>query len=323
MFKLSLVLAARALIAALALSAAIAFAGAVGTASAQEKPPQEKVRIVASFSILADFVRQVGGERVMVTALVGPESDAHVYTPSPADVKFVADAKLVVINGLGFEGWFDRLVAASGKRPLIAVATKGVKLITSEDQNHASAGAKGDGHKHGTFDPHAWQDIGNARFYVTNIRDALTNSDPDGKSFYDANTSAYLKELDTIQEEVVAALATIPKERRKIITTHDAFRYFASAHGLTITAPQGVSTEGEASAKDVGRIIRQIKTEKVPAVFLENVTNEKLMQRIAAESGARIGGRLYSDSLSAPGGPAATYVAMMRNNVRLLVEALR
>ncbi len=292
-------------------------------APAQTSGGAKKLPVVASFSILGDLVQQVGGERVKMTTLVGPEGDAHVYNPTPGDVKAVADARLVVINGLGFEGWFDRLVAASGRKPLIVIATKGVKLINSADRDQAATGASVAGHSHGLFDPHAWQDIDNAKIYVSNIRDALGVADPEGKAVYDANATAYLKVLDSLQEEMMAIMANIPKERRKIITTHDAFGYFARAYGLGITAPQGVSTEGEASAKDVGRIIRQIRAEKVPAVFLENVTNEKLMQRIAAESGARIGGRLYSDSLSPAGGPAGTYVAMMRNNARLLAEALR
>lgn len=273
---------------------------------------QEKLPVVASFSILADMVRQVGGERVEVSTLVGPGQDVHVYAPTPQDARRLTQARLVIINGLKFEGWIDRLVKSSGAKAHIAVATKGIAPL--KEQGH--------GHSHGHADPHAWQSIANAKIYVVNIRDALIASDANGRAQYEAQATAYLAKLEEVEGEVRAAIAAIPVERRKIITTHDAFGYFGRAYGVEFIAPVGVSTESEASAQDVARIIRQVRTQKIPAVFLENVTDPRLARQIAAESGAKLGGALYSDSLSAPGGPAGTYIDMVRHNIRELKAAL-
>jgi zinc/manganese transport system substrate-binding protein len=277
-------------------------------AHAEQSP---KLKTVASFSILADFVRNVGGERVDVVTLVGPDSDAHVFAPTPADARKVAEAKLVFVNGLGFEGWMARLAKAAGGNAVTVTAAAGVKTLKIEDS-----------HGHGATDPHAWQSVTNAKIYVANIRDALVKADPDGKSAYEANAKTYLDKLDTLDAEVKAAVARIPADRRRIITTHDAFGYFAAAYGVQFVAPAGVSTDAEASARDVASIIRQIKKQKIPAVFLENVTNARLMGQIARESGAKIGGKLYSDALSAPDGPAPTYIDMMRHNIGQLSTAL-
>lgn len=274
---------------------------------------QEKLPVVASFSILGDFVREIGGERVAVAQLVGPDGDAHVYSPTPADAKTVAGAKLVVVNGLKFEGWLTRLIKSSGTKATIATATTGITPLKLADDH---------GHGHGGEDPHAWQSVANAKTYVGNVRDALVAADPAGKGSYEANAAAYLAKLDALEAEIKAAIARIPAERRKAITSHDAFGYFVKAYGIAFIAPQGVSTEAEASAKDVARIIRQIKAEKVPAVFLENITNPRLAEQIAKESGAKIGGRLYSDALSAPNGPAGTYIAMMKYNISQIEKAL-
>ncbi|RXT54480.1 ABC transporter substrate-binding protein [Bosea sp. Tri-44] len=274
---------------------------------------QEKLPVVASFSILGDFVREIGGERVAVTTLVGPDGDAHVYSPTPADAKTVAGAKLVVVNGLKFEGWLTRLIKSSGTKATIATATTGITPLKLADDH---------GHGHGGEDPHAWQSVANAKIYVGNVRDALTAADPAGKSSYETNAAAYLGKLDALEAEIKAAVARIPADRRKAITSHDAFGYFVKAYGIAFIAPQGVSTEAEASAKDVARIIRQIKAEKVPAVFLENISNPRLAEQIAKESGAKIGGRLYSDALSAANGPAGTYIAMMKHNISQIEKAL-
>jgi zinc/manganese transport system substrate-binding protein len=269
--------------------------------------------VVATFSILADFVKNVGGERVAVDALVGANADAHTYSPSPADAKKLADAKVVVTNGLGFEGWLGRLVKASGTKATVVVATKGVKT---------RRGAGKDAHGHGTADPHAWQSAANAKSYVANIRDALISADPAGKSIYEQNAAAYLAKLDALDRDVKAAVAAIPADRRKIITSHDSFGYFSQAYGVVFIAPQGVSTESQASAKDVANIIRQIRRQKIPAVFLENVTDDRLLKQIASETGARIGGTLYSDALTDDKGGAPSYLDMMRHNVRALSAAL-
>jgi len=272
---------------------------------------QEKLKVVATFSILADFVKNVGGERVAVSALVGPNGDAHVYQPTPGDAKTLGDARVVVTNGLGFEGWINRLVKASGTKAPMIVATKGIKPRKAEDD-----------HGHGDADPHAWQSVANAKRYVENIRDALIAADPAAKDVYEANAAAYAAKLDALDAEVKAAIEKIPTDRRRIITTHDAFGYFAAAYGVTFVAPQGVSTEAEVSARDVARIITQIRKQKIPAVFLENVTDKRLLERIGAESGARIGGTLYSDALTDEKGVAPTYLEMMRHNVKQLAAAL-
>ena len=267
---------------------------------------QDKIHIVASFSILGDFVRNVGGERVAVTTLVGPNGDAHVYTPSPTDAKKIADAKLVVVNGLGFEGWLPRLVKSSGGKATVVTATQGI------------APRKLDSHE----DPHAWQSVANAKLYVANIRDALAKADPAGADTYKANAEAYLAKLAILDNDVKAAVASIPKARRKVISTHDAFGYFAAAYGIEFIAPQGVSTDSEPSAKDIAVIITQLKLSKIPAVFLENIADPRLMRRIAAETGAKIGGTLYSDSLTAENGDAPTYIDMVRHNIKALTSAL-
>jgi zinc/manganese transport system substrate-binding protein len=267
---------------------------------------QDKIDVVASFSILGDLVRNVGGERIAVTTLVGPNGDAHVYAPTPRDAKKIADAKLVVVNGLGFEGWLPRLVKSSGGKAVIVTATQGI------------APRKLDSHE----DPHAWQSVANARIYVANIRDALAKADPAGADTYKANAEAYLAKLTTLDGDVKAAVASIPSAHRKVISTHDAFGYFAAAYGIEFIAPQGVSTDSEPSAKDIAVIITQLKISKIPAVFLENIADPRLMRRIAAETGAKIGGTLYSDSLTPENGDAPTYIDMVRHNIKALTSAL-
>jgi zinc/manganese transport system substrate-binding protein len=279
---------------------------------------QGKVDVVASFSILGDFVRNVGGERVAVTTLVGPNGDAHVYTPTPADAKTITSAKLVFVNGLGFEGWLPRLVKSAGGKATIVTATQGIKPREAEEGGHDH----GDKHDHGHDDPHAWQSVANAKIYVANIRDALAMADSAGADVYKANAENYLNELTKLEADVKAAVVGIPEAKRKVISTHDAFGYFAAAYGIQFVAPQGVSTESEASARDVARIITQIRQAKIPAVFLENVSDPRLIRRIAAETSAKIGGTLYSDSLTAENGDAPTYIAMVRHNIKTLAGAL-
>ncbi|ERF82507.1 metal ABC transporter substrate-binding protein [Bradyrhizobium viridifuturi] len=266
----------------------------------------ERINVVASFSILADMVRNVGGNDVDVVALVGPDGDAHVYAPTPADAKKVADARLLVINGLGFEGWLPRLLQASGSKAPIAVATKGIMP------------RKLGGHD----DPHAWQSVANAKIYVANIRDGLIAAAPDKAAVFKANADAYLARLEALDREVHEAVAKIPEVRRKVISTHDAFGYFADAYGITFFSPLSVSTDSEPSARDIAAIVAQIKLAKIPAVFLENISDPRLIQRIAAETGARVGGTLYSDSLTGEKGQAPTYIDMVRHNIKALTSAV-
>ena len=271
-----------------------------------------RLKATATFSILGDVVKNVGGDRVEVTLLVGPNADAHVYSPSPADARKLADAKVVVVNGLGFEGWIERLVKASGSKAALVTASKGVKPRRNTE---------GHGHSHGS-DPHAWQSVANVKIYAANIRDGLVAADPAGKAQYESNTVAYLAKLDALEKEVRETVAKIPADRRRIITTHDAFGYFKDAYGLDFIAPQGVSTESEASAKDVARIIVQIKRQKIPAVFMENISDPRLLKRIADETGAKIGGTLYSDALTDEKGPAPTYIDLIRHNLKQIFAAL-
>lgn len=276
---------------------------------------ESKLPVVASFSILGDMVRQVGGDRIALDVLVGPGADAHVYAPTPGDAKKLTSAKVVFINGIRFEGWMDRLVRSSGAKAAVVIVTNGLKPLTMTER-HA-------GHNHSAADPHAWQDVANAKLYVTNIRDALIEADAEGAEGYRTRADAYLKQLDALDGEIRAALTAIPPEQRRIITTHDAFGYFGAAYDMKLISPQGISTESEASAQDVARIIRQIRQDKVPAVFVENISDPRLAERIARETGARIGGTLYSDSLSPPDGPAPSYIGMMRHNLGELTKALK
>jgi zinc/manganese transport system substrate-binding protein len=267
---------------------------------------QERVNVVASFSILGDFAKNVGGDRVSVTTLVGPDGDVHVYTPAPADARTIADAKLLIVNGLGLEGWLPRLLQSSGSKAPIVIATKGIAPL--------KAGSDAD--------PHAWQSVANARTYVANISDALVAADPADAEVFRENAKAYSTKLDGLDREVREAVAKIPPGRRKVISTHGAFGYFAAAYGIQFIAPLGVSTESEASARDIAGIITQIKKEKIPAVFLENISDPRLIRRISAETGARVGGTLYSDSLTGEKGAAPTYIELVRHNIKALTSAL-
>jgi zinc/manganese transport system substrate-binding protein len=266
----------------------------------------QPLNVVASFSIIGDFVRNIGGDRINVTTLVGPDGDVHVYTPAPADAKKIADAKLLIVNGLGLEGWLPRLVQSSGSKVAIVTATDGIAPLRIER----------------AADPHAWQSVVNARIYVANIRDALVAADAADAAAFRANAASYLAKLDALDQEVRSSVAQIPPERRKVISTHGAFGYFAAAYGIEFIAPLGVSTESEASARDIAGIITQIRTEKIPAVFLENISDVRLIRRISAETGARVGGTLFSDSLSDEKGDAPTYIELVRHNIKALTSAL-
>jgi zinc/manganese transport system substrate-binding protein len=267
---------------------------------------EERLNVVASFSILGDFVHNIGGDRVSVTTLVGPDGDAHVYVPTPADAKKIADARLVIVNGFGLEGWLPRLVKSAGGKASIVTATAGIAPLTQGSD----------------ADPHAWQSVANAKIYVGNIRDALVAADPASATVFRTNAEAYLAQLEALDREVRAAIAQIPESRRRVISTHSAFGYFAAAYGVEFIAPVGVSTESEASARDIARIITQVKSAKIPAVFLENMSDPRLIRRISAETGAKVGGTLYSDSLTAEKGDAPTYIEMVSHNIKALTSAL-
>ncbi|MHC4045589.1 metal ABC transporter solute-binding protein, Zn/Mn family [Bradyrhizobium sp. 23AC] len=266
----------------------------------------ERLNVVASFSILGDLVRNVGGDRVNVTTLVGADSDVHVYTPAPADAKRVAEAKLVIVNGLGLEGWLPRLVQSAGSKAVVVTASAGIMPLKLGS----------------AADPHAWQSVPNAKVYATDIANALAAAAPNDADFFRTRAKAYLEKLETLDREVRDAVAKIPPERRKVISTHDAFGYFSAEYGIQFIAPLGVSTETEPSARDIAAIIGQIKAQKIPAVFLENISDDRLIRRIAAETGSKVGGTLISDSLTGEKGPAPTYIDMVRHNIKALTSAL-
>jgi zinc/manganese transport system substrate-binding protein len=275
-----------------------------------------ELKVVASFSILADFAQRVGGDRAAVTSLVGPDSDAHIYEPTPKDVQKVAAADVIVVNGLGLEGWLGRLREASGTKAVVAEASAGIAVMTREDDHGEN------GHEHGARDPHAFQSIGNAIIYVENIAKAFCEAAPHDCDVFSANAAAYTRELTALDREVRGAVARIPAEKRRIITSHDAFGYFAREYGISFLAPEGVSTESEASAADVAKLIEQIKAQRASALFVENISDNRLIEQIARETGLRLSGVLFSDALSGADGPAASYIEMMRHNVRTIVGAI-
>lgn len=271
------------------------------------RPPLE---VVATFSILGDLVQAVGGDRITLHVLVGPDSDGHLYQPTPADARLLRGADLVVSNGLGFEGWIDRFVHAAEFEGAALVASSGIEPLYIEVGERQEV------------DPHAWQSIANVRTYVDNISAALQQARPEHAEWFAVRAVAYQQELDLLAAEIHTALAQLPQSRRSIVTSHDAFGYFGREHQLRFLAPMGLSTDSEASARDLSALIRQIRAERIGAVFIENISDPRLMQRITAETGARMGGVLYSDALSAVDGPAATYINMLRHNLHTLMAAL-
>jgi zinc/manganese transport system substrate-binding protein len=267
--------------------------------------------VVASFSILGDLVKVVGGERVSVTTLVGPDEDAHVFEPKPSDAKAIAQSKLLVVNGLGFEPWATKLARAAAYKGMTVVASQGVKGRTMADE-----------HGHAEGDPHAWQNPLNVVLYVHNIAAALAQADPDGASLFKGRADAYANELLALDAWAKTQFAGIPPNKRKVITSHDAFGYFAAQYQITFLAPQGISTEAEPSAKGVAKLIRQIQREKIRAVFVENMGNPKLIAQLSRDAGVTLGAALYADALSVPGQAGATYLDMVRHNVRALAAGM-
>ena len=354
----------------------------------------EPIKVVATFSILGDMVEVIGGDAIELTTLVGPDGDAHVYTPTPQAAKAVSEADVLILNGLEFEGWLERLTEAASFDGQLVVATDGVEALEFEehddhddehgdhddhedgeehadhdddhdhdhaeekhgddhaehkdedhahdddhdeheehaghdehkDEDHADHDDHGDddhaGHDHGFFDPHAWQSIDNAMIYVNNIAAGLAQADPDNASAYFTNRAAYVEELEALELEISTLMAGLPDEKRTVVTSHDAFGYFADAYGLEFLAPQGLSTESEASAADVAELITQIREDGISAVFVESITDGRLMEQIASETNAVVGGTLYSDALSPEDGPAGTYLDMMRHNSATISQAL-
>lgn len=285
-----------------------------------------EIRLVASFSILGDMAQVVGGDRVEVTTIVGPDADAHVYEPKPSDAAAMSAADLVVLNGLGFEGWMDRLVEASGYQGPTVVASQGAAIHEMHEDDHDEHGddhdAHEDGHHHEGEDPHAWQDLANGIRYVDNIRQGLCDVDAEGCAVYTTNAATYVSQLTELDARIRADIAAIPEARRKVITSHDAFGYFGVAYGITFLAPEGISTDAEPSAAAIARLISQIRSEGVTALFVENMSDARLLAQIASETGIEPGGTLYADALSSLAGPAPTYLDMFSHNAALLIAAM-
>lgn len=307
-----------------------------GPLHAQDKKTVPAKNVVASFSILGDIVAKVGQERINVTTLVGPDQDAHVFQVTPEHMKTISRADLVVINGLGFEGWQERVLKTSSYRGDVVVASKGIAAKERDDdhdhdqgqskghghgQGHQH-GAKADAHDHGKLDPHAWQDPRNVIVYTKNIAAALSRLDPAGAAVYQRNASDYIAKLTELDRWAQQQFDNIPAAKRNVITSHDAFEYLGARYRIRFLAPQGLSTDSEPSARDVANLIRQIKTEKIKAVFVENMASPRLVQQINQETGTSLGGKLYADALSKANGPAADYISMMRFNVTQLLEKM-
>lgn len=301
-------------------------------------PAAEPLRIVTSFTILADLTQQVAGDRANVTSLVGPDGDAHGYEPTPTDVRSLSQADFVVVNGLGFEGWIDRLISASGYDGPIVTASSTVNAIGREGEHHDDDDDDHDhghghdhghdddhgnddhrDHDHGAEDPHAWTSPREVRRYVEVIRDALIDRDPEHASTYRERASAYIDELDALDAWIRDTLESIPPDHRRAIVGHDSFAYFGRDYGIEFVSALGLSTDAEPSARQVGELIRQLRQDDVRVLFLESITDSRQVERIAADGNGHIGGALYSDALSPADGDAPDYIAMIRYNV----EAMR
>lgn len=351
--------------------------GAVGVCVPAAAQNAEPLRVVASFSVLGDMVREIGGDDVSVTTLVGPDGDAHSYEPTPAAARQLKDAAVLVENGLDFETWLPRLAKAADFSGATIVATAGItprKMAESKSESaHAGSHHQADGddhdhddhdhdghdhdghdhdahdhdhdthkhdahnddashthadndhhhHHHGDQDPHAWQSLKNGVVYARNIAEGLAASDPSHAAGYRQRAQAYIARLEALDTRIRETFAAIPAERRQVVSSHDAFGYFGDAYGVRFIPVAGLSTDAEPSAADMARIIEEVKREHVSAVFVENISNPALVRQIARETGARVGGTLYSDALAPSGQPAATYLGMFEWNARQLAEALQ
>jgi zinc/manganese transport system substrate-binding protein len=282
------------------------------TPSLARGAPPPGLPVVASFSILADMVRQIGGDAVSVTGLVPPDGDPHTYEPRPSDLRAVAAARLLVVNGLGLEGWMTRLVGAAGFHGPVATASAGVRARTMVEDGGAAV-----------IDPHAWQDARNGALYARTIAAALAQADPARAARFQAAGERYAAAILATDAWIVQQFAPVPPARRIIITTHDAFGYFGARYGITVRAAEGISTDAEPSARDIAKLVAQIKRDRVRAVFLENMTDPRLAAMLAQEAGATLGEKVYSDALSPPGGPADTYLGMFHHNVPLFVASMQ
>ena len=288
------------------------------------------LRVVASFSVLGDMVKEIGGQHVSLTTIVGPNGDAHSFEPTPRDVQALSRAQVLVINGLDFEGWLPRLIKAANFEGAQVLASKGVapRYLSDAKQEAAHAAHKDHhedhgGHSHGDVDPHAWQSLTNGVIYAENIAEGLSLADPEHQSEYKERAEAYIAQMKKLDSEIRQALDAIPANRRKVITSHDAFGYFAQEYGIQFVSVAGFSSQAEPSARDVAAIVDRAKKEGIAGVFIENTTNAKLVEQIARETKATVGGTLYSDALAASDQPASTYLGMFSWNAGQLLYVLK
>jgi zinc/manganese transport system substrate-binding protein len=287
----------------------------------------DKKHVVASFSILADIVKQVGQDRIDVTTLIGPDQDAHVFQVTPEHIKQISRADLVVMNGLGFEGWQERVLKSTGYRGDVVVASRGIENLVqtathTHDHDHGHDHSKPKSSAKAKADPHAWQDPRNVIVYTRNIAQALTKLDPAGREVYQKNAEAYIQQLSALDRWAEQEVGRIPVAKRQVITSHDAFNYLGKRYQIKFLSPQGLSTDSEPSARDVANLIRQIRKQKIKAVFVENMSSPRLIAQINQETGTQLGGKLYADALSKADGPAKDYEAMMRFNIEQLVNQM-
>jgi zinc/manganese transport system substrate-binding protein len=292
---------------------------ALAGAAAADKP-----KVVATFSILGDLVGQVAGDHVELVTLVGPNGDAHVFEPGPKESAALAEADLLVANGLGFEPWLERLSQAAGFKGMLVTAADGVTPLPAEHEEGEAEEAEGEhDHDHGAFDPHAFQDLANGRIYVANIVKGLSEADPAHAAEFEANAQRLSAQMAELDAELKTEFAAIPPQRRRVLTSHDAFRYFARAYGVDFVAVHGASTEAEPTAKDLAGIVQQARGGNITAIFLENMSDPRLIETVAGETDLAVGGELYADALSDKDGPAPDYLSLFRYNARQLLDALR
>ncbi len=276
----------------------------------------KELNIVSTSSIIGDYVRNVGGDLISQTVLVGPNGDPHTFEPSPKDGVALKNADVIFEFGLNLEPWLDQLYLSSESKAQRYRVTGGLILIHGSDPDHDEI----------EVDPHVWHDVGNAIIMVELIRDALMKADPEHAGQYRDHAEAYLKQLADLQDWIFQQIASLDKERRKLVTSHDTFGYFARRYGFQIIGAVVDSATTEAadpSAAKIAQLTEKIKSSGVPAIFVENVSNPQTAQAIARETGARVAPPLYSDALGEPGSEGEDYVKMMTHNVKTIVEALK
>jgi zinc/manganese transport system substrate-binding protein len=282
----------------------------------------EPIKVVATFSILGDIAANIGGDKIELKTLVGSDSDAHVYEPTPLDAAAVSSAKIILINGLGFEGFIKKLVETNAKYAQLMTVSEGVApLKSAEDEGHNHKSDSHDSHAV-SYDPHAFQSVPNIRIYVKNITKALCKQDSKNCPFFESNSAVYDAKLAALDNEIRAIVAKIPGNKRVIITSHDSFGYFAHEYGFKFIAPEGISTEFEASASDIAQLIDQVRADKASALFVENISDPRLIEQISKDTGIKVGGSLYSDALSGDNSSASTYIDLMRYNTNTIYNVI-